>query len=91
VAWTVVWTERALREAECLDRRARERVVTAVERFAETEHGDVKRLQGVDPPAWRLRVGDYRVLFEFVHATGELRVQRVAPARGLTGVERPNL
>jgi mRNA interferase RelE/StbE len=74
VAWTVYWTERALREAERLDRRARERVVAAVEWFAETEHGDIKRHRGVEPPAWRLRVGHYRVVFEFVQATGEVRV-----------------
>jgi mRNA-degrading endonuclease RelE of RelBE toxin-antitoxin system len=25
--------------------------------------GDVKRLQGIEPPEFRLRVGDYRVRF----------------------------
>jgi mRNA-degrading endonuclease RelE of RelBE toxin-antitoxin system len=28
-----------------------------------TGEGDVKRLQDIDPPEFRLRVGDYRVRF----------------------------
>jgi mRNA-degrading endonuclease RelE of RelBE toxin-antitoxin system len=34
-----------------------------VERFSETGSGNIKRLQGIDPPEFRLRVGDYRVRF----------------------------
>jgi mRNA-degrading endonuclease RelE of RelBE toxin-antitoxin system len=35
-----------------------------MERYAETEHGDVKRLTGAQRPLLRLRVGEYRVLFQ---------------------------
>jgi mRNA-degrading endonuclease RelE of RelBE toxin-antitoxin system len=42
-----------------------QRVLAAVRRYADTTHGDIKRLTGVDPPEWRLRVGDYRVLLRF--------------------------
>lgn len=37
------------------------RILTALDRFARTGEGDVKRLQNVEPPELRLRVGDYRV------------------------------
>jgi len=40
----------------------------AVERFADACAGNVKRLQGIDPPEYRLRVGDCRVRF---HQEGE--------------------
>ena len=40
------------------------RIVDAVNRFAVDGHGDVKHLQGDD--ALRLRVGDYRVIFDRV-------------------------
>lgn len=36
---------------------------------------DVKKLEGVNPPAYRLRVGGYRV--EFVIGAGELWVTRI--------------
>ncbi len=50
-------------------------------RLATTGHGDVKRLQDVSPRTWRLRVGDYRVLFVYDTESGELRV-RAARSRG---------
>ena len=51
----------------------------AVERFAETGTGDVKKLQGVNPPEFRLRVGDYRARF---HQDGDtIRILRVRNRR----------
>jgi hypothetical protein len=40
----IVWTERALHDAERLDRPARDRVLAAVERFAATGDGDLKSI-----------------------------------------------
>jgi len=44
-----------------LDKTAARRVKRGVERFAETGGGNVKRLQGIDPPEYRPRVGAWRV------------------------------
>jgi mRNA-degrading endonuclease RelE of RelBE toxin-antitoxin system len=71
VTWQVIWQR--------LDPRVVQRIGRAVQRLAETEQGDVKRLQGVDPPTWRLRVGEYRVLFAYDASAHELRVLRVVP------------
>jgi mRNA interferase RelE/StbE len=60
---------------EGLDRGTARRVKAAVERFAETGVGNVKKLQGIDPPEYRLRVGDWRVRFELESET--VRVLRV--------------
>jgi len=35
----------------------------ALARLIATGEGDVKRLQGIDPPVFRLRVGEYRIRF----------------------------
>jgi mRNA-degrading endonuclease RelE of RelBE toxin-antitoxin system len=59
----IEWTETALADMAGLDRSITRRVKQSVERFAETGVGDVKRLQDIDPPEFRLRVGDYRVRF----------------------------
>ncbi len=59
----VEWTETALTDLASLDKGIARRIKQAVERFAETGAGNIKRLQGIDPPEFRLRAGDYRVRF----------------------------
>jgi mRNA-degrading endonuclease RelE of RelBE toxin-antitoxin system len=39
------------------------RILHALADLAATEAGDVKRLQEIEPPEFRLRVGDYRLRF----------------------------
>ncbi len=46
-----------------LDRTAACRAQRSVERLAATGADNVKRLQGTDPPEFRLRVGEWRVRF----------------------------
>ena len=38
-------------------------ILNAIHRLAETGAGRVKKLQGLEPPEFRLRVGDFRVRF----------------------------
>jgi mRNA-degrading endonuclease RelE of RelBE toxin-antitoxin system len=59
-----------------------QRVIRAVERLAKIEQGDVRRLEKVRPPGWRLRYGDWRVRCVFSDATRAIEVLRVLP-RGL--------
>jgi len=59
----IEWTETALDDMAALDKGFARRIKQAVERFANTGAGNVKRLQALDPPEYRLRVGDYRVRF----------------------------
>jgi mRNA-degrading endonuclease RelE of RelBE toxin-antitoxin system len=75
----IEWTGTALDEMAALDKGIASRVRQAVERFAETGAGNVKRLQDIDPPEYRLRVGDYRVRFHLEDET--VRVLRVRNRR----------
>jgi mRNA-degrading endonuclease RelE of RelBE toxin-antitoxin system len=59
----IEWTEVALEHMAALDKGMARRVKQAVLRFANTGAGNIKRLQGIDPPEYRIRVGDYRVRF----------------------------
>lgn len=75
----IEWTETALEDMAALDRGIARRVRQAVERFADTGAGSVKRLHGIEPPEYRLRVGDYRVRFHIDDET--VRVLRVRNRR----------
>ena len=75
----IEWTEAALKDLAGLDKAVANRVKQSIERFAETGTGDVKRLQGIEPPEFRLRVGDWRVRF---HSDGRtVRMLRVLNRR----------
>lgn len=56
----------ARRDLERLDVKLATAALAAIEAFATTGTGDVKKLRDYDPPTWRLRVGRYRVLFRRV-------------------------
>jgi len=63
VSRQVRWSNRAEKDLERLDRKVRRKIVAAVDRFAQTGQGDVKRLQGLKEETFRLRVGEWRVIF----------------------------
>lgn len=58
----IVWSERARADIRRLDRETAMRIFAALNRFAETSEGDVKKLQG-ESDELRLHVGDCRVRF----------------------------
>jgi mRNA interferase RelE/StbE len=60
----VLFRPQAARDLERLEGRDRDQVEEAIERFAQTGSGDVKRLVNEDRQL-RLRVGDWRVRFVY--------------------------
>jgi mRNA interferase RelE/StbE len=79
MSYRLEWKPRAVKDAEKLDRKTRQRVLAALERLAETGHGDVAKLIDVDPPEYRLRVGDCRVRYGLDPAARVITVLRVLP------------
>lgn len=75
----VEWTKQADADLAKLERRVRQRVKSAIQQFADTGHGRVKRLAGISAPRFRLRVGEWRVLFR--SETGAIHVHRVLHRR----------
>jgi mRNA-degrading endonuclease RelE of RelBE toxin-antitoxin system len=68
------WSARASDDLNSLDRAIARRIRDGLRRYAETEHGDVIRLQG-GAGTLRLRIGG-RVLFENL-PDGQIRIVRV--------------
>lgn len=58
---TIIYTAAAARQLDALPAQPRAAIETALDRYAMSGTGDVKRLQGRD--GYRMRVGRYRVLF----------------------------
>lgn len=59
----IVWTDQAKASLRAIDQPTALRILRALARLLATGEGDVKRLQDIDPPEFRLRIGDYRVRF----------------------------
>jgi mRNA interferase RelE/StbE len=72
--WEVHLSPQAVKALDRLSRIDRERLTTAI---ALLPNGDVKRMAG--SLAWRLRVGDWRVVFEIDYPRRRIDVLKVAP------------
>ena len=79
-AYTVELTTAAAREIKKLPRAARERVLDAVDDLADDPrpHGS-RKLAGRE--AWRIRIGDYRVIYEITDSELLVTVIRAANRR----------
>lgn len=72
----------AVRDLKRLPRTKAERILTKIEALRSDLAGDVKRLRGADI-GYRLRVGDYRILFDADGST--IVVRRVRHRREAYG------
>ena len=63
MAKKIVWSDRAKANLRAIEQATALRILHALARVLATGEGDVKRLQDIEPPEFRLRVGDYRVIY----------------------------
>ncbi len=75
----IEWTETALNDMKALEAPIMKRIRLAIERFTSSGAGNIRKMQGIEPPEYRLRVGDYRVRFELAVKT--IRILRVRHRR----------
>jgi len=59
----VAFTDQAKADLRAVDQQTALQILRTVARFAQSEEGNVKRLQGTHPPLYRLRTQDHRVFF----------------------------
>jgi len=63
MAKRVIFSDEARADIRAIHRETALRLLETLARFLETEAGDVKQPHGFDPPLYRLRIGDWRVIF----------------------------
>jgi mRNA interferase RelE/StbE len=78
-AWTLRYTRRAEKNIAQLDAQVRRRVLLAIDRLvSDPDHAaGVRKLTG--RPGARLRVGDWRVIFETYGESRTVVIHRVLP------------
>ena len=59
----VIWNDQAKAQLRAIDQATALRILHVLARYLDIGEGDVKRLRDIEPPEFRLRVGDYRVRF----------------------------
>jgi mRNA-degrading endonuclease RelE of RelBE toxin-antitoxin system len=59
----VIFSIEARADLRAIDRETALRLLKALARFLVTDTGNVKQLEGFDPPRYRLRIGNWRVIF----------------------------
>ena len=74
----VIFARSAQRDIRRLTPAVAARVIEAINRFAETGHGDLIRLQGTDEE-YRLRVGDWRVRLQIDLTNNIIEILKVLP------------
>ena len=74
------WNRQAEADFDRLPEQLQDRVLVALERLAETGHGDLAKLHGRQNQ-WRLRVGDWRIIITFADQGSIIRVLRVQHRR----------
>jgi mRNA-degrading endonuclease RelE of RelBE toxin-antitoxin system len=70
----LVYASAALRRLRKLPAEGARALVAALEAYAATGAGDVRRLVDVRPPRYRLRAGDYRAVFALTGTGAEAAV-----------------
>ena len=75
--WLIRWSHEAANDLGRLDPDVADRVLRALDRLAIEGAGDVRRLTGIEPPEYRLRVGKWRIRFQMDHPGETLHILHV--------------
>lgn len=71
----IIYSRIAAKVISNLDKAIKQRIKNGIEGLTEVPPvGDIKMMQGSNPPGYRLRIGKYRVLYEYMNVKEELVV-----------------
>lgn len=80
--YSIEYTRDAVKALARMPRNLRERVVSKIEELARDPFGAANVKQLVGQPGYRLRVGDWRVIYDVEQGRLLVRVLRIAPRGG---------
>lgn len=63
----IVYSKSAVKSIKLLDGKMKQRIKDEIEGLLKNlPLGDIKQLQGINPINYRLRIGKYRVIYEYI-------------------------
>lgn len=79
----IVYSKTAAKVIKVLDKNIKDRIKNGIEGLIEfPPQGDIKQLQGINPVNYRLRIGKYRVIYEYVGSNKDVLFIKDIGARG---------
>jgi mRNA interferase RelE/StbE len=81
LTYSIIWSKEAVKDLKKLDRPVARRIYIAIEQMSENPHHNVKKLVGSD--LFRLRVGDFRVIFDIEEDRLRILVLKVGHRRSV--------
>jgi mRNA-degrading endonuclease RelE of RelBE toxin-antitoxin system len=63
MAKRVFWSAEARADLRAIDRETALRLLKSLDRFLKTDAGNIKQLEGFDPPLFRFRIGAWRFIY----------------------------
>jgi mRNA-degrading endonuclease RelE of RelBE toxin-antitoxin system len=76
----VIFSLEARADLRAIDREIALRLLKSLAQFLASDTGNVKQLKGFDPPQYRLRVGNWRIIFR-KSGDGVIEIVRVRNRR----------
>lgn len=68
----IIYTKTAVKAIDSFDKTTKNRIRDGIVGLIEfPPRGDIKRMKAVGTPIYRLRIGKYRILYEYVEIEGE--------------------
>lgn len=79
----IIYSKSAVKSIKIMDKNIKQRIKDGIEGLTEVPpEGDIKQLQGINPITYRLRVGKYRVIYEYIGDEKEILFIKNIGSRG---------
>jgi mRNA interferase RelE/StbE len=79
--YSVFWTEQSRKDLETLEKQVVQRIIQKIEQIKHTPYHFAEHL--TDIKAWKLRVGDYRVVLDIDESKKELVILTIGHRRNI--------
>jgi mRNA interferase RelE/StbE len=79
--FTIVYTNRAIKDFSRLDQETKERIKEALENYSESPFVHAKKMIDSNLGSYRFRIGDYRIIFDIENT--EIVILRIGHRRDI--------
>lgn len=86
MSYTISITKQAFKELELLSKKINQRISAAIDKLSQNPYPiGSKKLRGKEEAIWRIRIGDYRVLYSIKNEIKVIEIRRVGHRKEIYG------